>query len=134
MKSVNKYLEKADKAIKDSNIAEKNKIPKAYKGAVSSFGASIIMSGLVPTIQFYMADSERRDSDSKKIVEAIARIIYSESTHFAEKLKDDVMSKINNRAELNSLKKKIIDAAIALKIMMRSYHFSEDVVVTEEPS
>jgi hypothetical protein len=43
-----------------------------------------------------------------------------------DKMKTDIMANINNRVELNKLKKKITDAAVALKIMMRSYQFSKD--------
>jgi CRISPR/Cas system CMR-associated protein Cmr5 small subunit len=67
MKTVNNYLLNADAAIKNSGISEDGKkIKSAYKGAVSSFGASIVMSGLVPTIQFYLGESDKRDADSKK--------------------------------------------------------------------
>jgi len=134
MKSVDKYLLYADKAIKSSNIATGNTIPAAYKGAVSSFGASLIMSGLVPTMQFFMSESDKRDSDSRKIIEAIAQIIDPSGSTDAEGLKTRVMIAlgINNpqtrRVEIKNLKVKIINAAIALKIMMRSYRFSGDEV------
>ena len=126
MKTVNNYLKKADQAIKDTQIAVNGKIPTAYKGAVSSFGASIVMSGLVPTIQFYLGNSERKEADTMKILEAIARVVYTDGACTAERMKTEIMANINNRVEMNKHKKKITDAAIALKIMMRSYQFSDD--------
>lgn len=127
MKNVDKYLKAADEAIKSTSIEKDGVIKKAYKGAVSAFGASIIMSGLVPTIQFYMEASDNRDSDTKKIVDAIAKIIYHDSTQQnAGYLKEEIMRHHNNRQELDRLKRKVTDAAIALKIMMRSYRFTKE--------
>lgn len=125
-KSVTKYFVAANDAINSGGFLNDNKnIPSAYKGAVSAFGASIIMSGLVPTMQFYMADSEnKRDTESIKIVTAIARIINPQDTT-AEKLKQEVLNTANNPSAQYALKKKITDAAIALKIMMRTYHFEK---------
>jgi CRISPR-associated protein Cmr5 len=120
-KSVTKYFAAADAALSSSGILENGIIKSAYKGAVSAFGASLIMSGLVPTIQFYMAESDKRSSDGKKIVTAIAKTIEPGSD--AEKLKKKVMEAQGKRAELLRLKKQITDAAIALKIMMRTYTF-----------
>lgn len=135
MENVNRYLKQADEAIIKAKIAQSiNKdgvigtsyvVPSAYKGAISSFGASLVMSGLVPTIQFYMADSDNRESDHRSIIEAIAQIIYGSDSN-AEHLKSQVMLRINNKADLNALRRKIADAAIALKIMLRTYHFEKE--------
>jgi len=127
-KTVTKYFEKADEAIKKFIVTSKkgspatdaNVIESAYKGAVSSFGAGVVMSGIIPTIQFYMASSERRDTDSQKIVNSIAHILGYES---AKALKDAIMKTADKRVENQEMKRKVCDAAIALKIMMRSYEF-----------
>lgn len=123
-KSVTKYFAAADAAIISGGFIKDGKIPSAYKGAVSAFGASLIMSGPVPTIQFYMADSDKRDTESPKIVEAIAKII--DPKWHAAKLKEEIMALEKNRPGLYALKKKIVDAAIALKIMMRTYEFVKE--------
>ncbi len=124
MKTNIQFLQKAESVIVRSGIAENNKVPSSYKGAISSFGASLIMSGLIPTIQFYMADSTNRDSDHSKIIKAIAMIIYESPNDNAAHLKDEVM-KATNRMEINKLRKKIADAAIALKIMLRTCEFQK---------
>ncbi len=123
-KSVTKYFKAADAAINNVSIANNGKIQSAYKGAVSAFGASLVMSGPVPTLQFYMAESTKRDAESSKIVEAIAKTISPEWD--AEILKNEVMKLERDRAGLYALKKKIVDAAIALKIMMRTYEFVKE--------
>jgi len=125
-KSVTKYFTAADNAIQSCGFINANgQIPAAYKGAISSFGASIVMSGLIPTIQFYMASSQNRLTDSMKIVEAIAKIINTANPS-PDALQQSVLSASNNAANLFILKKQIIDAAIALKIMMRTYQFESE--------
>lgn len=129
MKPSNKDLLKADAALLSTGIASKGVVPSAYKGAVSAFGASLVTSGLIPTLQFYMAHSDNRDADYQKILAAIARIVGQDNSTM-ENLKSQVMATIGienaatRRLVTNQLKKKIIQAAIALKIMMRSYTFS----------
>ncbi|MEI6680815.1 MAG: type III-B CRISPR module-associated protein Cmr5 [Mariniphaga sp.] len=138
MKTINRYLQKADAAIISTEIAKNTvthvevpplapiyKVQSSYKGAISSFGASLIMSGLIPTIQFYMSDSNNRDSDHGKIISAIAKIIYESPNDNADFLKNEVLSLANNRVEQNKLRNKIADAAIALKIMLRTYEFQK---------
>lgn len=127
-KSVTKYFNAANTAIQTGGFINANgKIPSAYKGAISSFGASIVMSGLIPTIQFYLADSENRLTDSRKIVDAIAKTI-NPLTGTPEILQQNILmlNQGNNRSGLFILKKQIIDAAIALKIMMRTYQFESE--------
>lgn len=129
MKTVDTYLAAAAAALIQSDIVKGNTIAKAYKGAVASFGASLVMSGLVPTIQFYMADSSGREVDYKLIVKAIARIVEGEHAS-AEALQEKIMTMLREadpnlrRLWLNTMKAKILDAAVALKIMMRSYEFT----------
>lgn len=124
MKTNNHLLKNAEAAIVRSGIAENNKVASSYKGAISSFGASLIMSGLIPTIQFYMSDSSNRDSDHSKIINAIAMIIYESPNDNVAHLKQEVM-RATNRIEINKLRKKIADAAIALKIMLRTCEFQK---------
>lgn len=138
MKTINRYLQKADAAIISTEIAKNTvshveglpvtpiyKVPSSYKGAISSFGASLIMSGLIPTIQFFMSDSNNRDSDHSKIIAAIAKIIYESPNDNADFMKNEVLRLADNNIERNKLRNKIADAAIALKIMLRTYQFQQ---------
>lgn len=132
MKPSNKDLLKADAALVSSGIANNGEILSAYKGAISAFGASLIMSGLIPTLQFYMSQSDNRDADSQKILSAIAGIMYPEDNLTLEGFRERAIATsaindaANRRLETNKLKKKMIQAAIALKIMMRSYRFTTE--------
>lgn len=123
-KTVTKYFERADEAIKQFIARDKKGNPapieSAYKGAVSSFGAGVVMSGIIPTVQFYMASSDKRLTDSQKIVNSIAYILGYENGY---KLKDAIMETVDDRSKNQEMKRKVCDAAIALKVMMRSYEF-----------
>lgn len=118
-KSIHSKLVAADAALKSTGIAENEKIKSAYKGAVASFGASIIMSDLVPTIQFYLNESENRETNSLKIVQCIASI----AGYNNEGEMKTAMMNASDLQTKRALKRKICDAAIAMKIMMRSYEF-----------
>lgn len=125
MKGYQKYFEAADKAIIDNKIAtgeDDNKtIKSSYKGAVSSFAASLIMSGLIPTLQFYATQTDKRDANYGLILDAVADILNTTK----ENLKKQALNAKNNK-ERFKLKKDITNAAVALKIMMRSYEFVKD--------
>jgi len=51
-KEVNDLIPKAIEAIR-KNLAEGSEVEKEYNGYVASLGASIIQSGLLPTLSFY---------------------------------------------------------------------------------
>ena len=55
MKNIDTYIQEALEALKEDTlgIVQGGKINKTYNGYLSSFGASIITSGLLPTFIFY---------------------------------------------------------------------------------
>ena len=73
-----------------------------------------------------MAFSLRPDSDAPrrdKIVEAIAQILGK--TDGKTLLKEAIRLKQENTTAFDQLKTQIINASIALKLMMRTYEFSK---------
>jgi len=64
-KKVNELIPKALTAIEKSGMVDAGKVDKEYKGYISSMGASIIQSGLLPTLAFY--SNEFSDSGKKKL-------------------------------------------------------------------
>jgi CRISPR-associated protein Cmr5 len=118
MKAVNRLLGAAQAAIIRNGILKTNDtIDDVYKGYVSSFGASVIMSGLAPALAFYEDDEKR-----KKILNAIAQISTGIENIKGKQLFDDYKSG-KTRQELRAATEKIINASIALKIVMRTYRF-----------
>jgi len=63
MRAVEKLIPEAIIAITSSGMAVHGEVNKAYKGYISSLGAGIIQSGLLPTLAMYKGNE---DSDKKK--------------------------------------------------------------------
>ena len=61
MKISKKQIEYAIEALRANNIiTNDNQYPKVFKGYISSFGAAVIQSGLIPAIIFF----ENEDNDA----------------------------------------------------------------------
>ncbi|MCD3350624.1 type III-B CRISPR module-associated protein Cmr5 [Clostridium botulinum D/C] len=126
-KEVEKYIPLAIISIKEvmsntTNTAEESlELPKEFKGYISSFGAGIIQSGLLPTVAFF----EKEDSNSKsyrfKITEMIFKMLAKEKYCKDNKLLNYLLDK----EDIEEVKEDIINIAIALKLAMRTFKFSE---------
>ncbi len=130
MKSrVNKYLpyaiEHAQELRKEKQpngeIKILDYIPKEFKGYIASFGASIIQSGLLPTLAFFSND-EGASRERSRILTAICRII-NEIDHYSEDMEEcNLIGYVrNNINDLDKVTDKIMDAATALKLAIRTY-------------
>ena len=118
-KNIEKYIPKAieilDKTFTDGVI------PSAYNGYISSFGASVLQSGLLPTLAlFESTNSSRKENKEKK--EYLTYIIFQILTG-----RDDDISLlryvINNNQEI--LKPQIMDIAIAIKLSIRTFELKK---------
>lgn len=122
MKAVNKFLEKADKAIETCEILQNNEIKRVYKGYVSGFAAMVIQNGLPAALAINMP-SDGEGKERKKIVEAIASILNKTN---AEALLKESCEIEKSPAKSRLLKEDVINASIALKLMMRTYRFTKE--------
>jgi CRISPR-associated protein Cmr5 len=92
-------------------------IPKEFKGYISSFGAAAIQSGLIPALAFFSNDGESRGRS--KILEAIRNIL---NIPVNKSLLQYVVEYCNEQdISKEILKDKIMDAATALKLAIRTY-------------
>ena len=64
MKITAEEIERAKKSLLDSSIVNRNNYsyPSAFNGYISSFGASLVQAGLLPTVIFF----ERTDSGAEQ--------------------------------------------------------------------
>lgn len=133
MKQVNKWLKSADEALNHELIKivdADGKVEEVFKGYISSFGAMVIQNGLPAALAINMKTDTGEGKQRKKIIEAIAYVFYKSSRypHYtAETLLDEscTLANTNNHRKLRFLKQDVIDASIALKLMMRTYEFCE---------
>lgn len=130
MKKIEKLIPTAIDAVTDCKIknTEDGTVPKEFNGYISSFGASMISAGLLPTIIFYSQKGESA-SERHKIIISLEYIIRK---HFTEILEKDkllvlkVKELIQKGASTTHLEEKIADAAIALKLAMRTFPKSKN--------
>ncbi len=136
MKRVEELIPKAIEVIKNELIFKdiekcsdneeyKNKIGKLsneYNGYVSNFGASIIQSGVLPTVAFF--DNKNKDKNKEceatkfKFAKAIAKMLntldYEGDRLIKMAIKDDNYKSHKFKKDLNNV-------LIALKLAMRTF-------------
>jgi CRISPR-associated protein Cmr5 len=140
--NIEKLLEPANKALIHSGIVviENNKdVIKEYDGYISGFGATVINMGIKSTLAFYMKDvkelkrAEEREKPYEKpyrsrVIRALAQIL--------EEINEEKMFKkiieIEDVNQLHQQTQKIIDASVALKLMIRTYRFTNKIQNTDE--
>ncbi|EKN42335.1 hypothetical protein CFSAN001627_07407 [Clostridium botulinum CFSAN001627] len=114
-----------DYQFKESKMDEQNKeikLPKEFKGYISSFGASLIQSGLLPTVAFFEDENANSQSDRSKIAEIIFDILNIGDSYEKNKLLDYL---IKNKENEKEIKEDIKNIAIALKLAMRTFKFDD---------
>lgn len=112
-------LEAAEKYLADDS----GSIPSQYNGYIASFGASIIQAGLKPAVAFNEGKSES-DEDKRPLMEAILYILKKQNQEAAETNEDHTRLLdyiLVNQDKEKQLKRRIIDAATALKLSIRTF-------------
>lgn len=103
-------------------LVENGKIKNEFNGYISSFGASIISAGLLPSVIFYSQKGE--SADRNKIITCIQFILqkhgYPNDFNLLKKI-ESLYRSTSNQSEINLLTDKIFDAAIALKLAIRTF-------------
>lgn len=118
---IEKLIPIADKAIKSSGIVKEGKVNESYDGKIAGFGVSVAISGLRPTLAMYF--NENGNVKTRSILEAIATIIKDDVGLTNDTAKDLLQYALGNISEEQGekLKKHILEAAIALKLVVRTY-------------
>jgi len=119
MKRISKLLANADNALQETRLvnAEAKKIEdNVYDGYIAGFGPAVITAGLLPTLSTYAGHDKRI-----KVLHAIAKVANIDNKDNAEELLKHCLIAAH-APKLNNWKIKIIDASIALKLMIRTYN------------
>lgn len=113
-KRIEAYIPKAIEVL--TNAFSSGKIPSAYNGYISSLGASIMQSGLKPTLALFENTNASTKEDKSFLVKLILQML-------DEKTKESSLLKyvLSKPQEEELLKAKIIDSAIALKLSIRTF-------------
>jgi CRISPR-associated protein Cmr5 len=110
-KKIADYMLRADAAIQAAGIAKDGKVPSEFGGYISSFGAAIVQSGLLPTIAFFSRTSSSSKEDKGQVVKAIGHILDE----------TELFNKVKAAPNDATLFQNIVHAAIALKLVLRTY-------------
>lgn len=120
---VEEYIPDTIKYIDDEfrdYINKNGGLPKELHGYITSFGASIIQSGLIPAVAFYEREkttgSDKIAERRKKLMRIVAKLQYSD---FAEK--ELLLNRLIQEDEAKKKKSDIIHSAIAIKLAIRLY-------------
>jgi hypothetical protein len=119
MKRIDKLLKSADNALihcKLVNITTTTISDDTYDGYLAGFGPAVITSGLLQTLATYVADVNR-----KHVLNAIAEVSAIDGQNTGETLLKHCLKQENKR-NINVWRNQIIDASIALKMMIRTYN------------
>ena len=121
MKRIQKMIPAAMN-IAGQKLVNHGAIDRELNGYISSFGASVISAGLLPSIIFYSQKGE--SSGRQKIIVCIEAILknhgYPANLDLLQKVKT-LFETNNSQPEINLLTEDIYDAAIALKLAIRTF-------------
>lgn len=113
-------IKNAIQAIKDVGIAtgvNKLDVPSEFKGYVSSFGAAVIQSGILPALIFF-EDKGGAAKERPLLLKAILKMNNWES--------DSLVTYYRNvKSDKTVVESQILQSAIALKLALRTFKFTE---------
>jgi len=111
-RNIEAYIPKVLKVL-DRTFTE-GVVPSAYNGYISSFGASIMQSGLLPTLALF----ENTNASTKENKEYLSYLIVQVLRGNAE---DVSLLRYVLEGNEQLLKKEILDISIAIKLSIRTF-------------
>lgn len=132
-KRIEQLIPCAMQAIQETMFKDgkKQEIPREFKGYISSFGASIIQNGLIPTVTFFQNKEVRTMQDRTIINMLIFKMLKDNS--IKDMLGNISVDETNDLLEIIKVNKEyyilmcewVMDAATALKLAMRTFKIQE---------
>lgn len=119
--------------IKKEADKNKGKVPKEYKGYISSLGASIQQSGLIPTLAFYHDYEDKKEErtsgseqDRRPILDILLLLLKEKNIvpSNTENLFQYAVA-LDDVAKERRLKKHLLDACVALKLALRTFKMTK---------
>jgi CRISPR/Cas system CMR-associated protein Cmr5 small subunit len=115
-------------------------ISKVYFGYIAAFGPSVVQSGIAKTLAFYSREKGEGEGDRKLILEFIKKVFIMAYTGYNSYSAKDLLELYDDetkKPDFLTLQKldladKILEAAIACKLVMNTYHAKEKTASEEE--
>jgi len=118
-KNIEKYIPKA-MAVLNTEFSS-GVIPSSYNGYISSFGASIIQSGIKPTLALF-ENKNAKTEENKQLLTSLILKILDDNTNEESLLKYI----LNNSNDEQYIKQQIMDISIAIKLSIRTFKLKKD--------
>jgi len=121
MKNIEKILQFAVDAVKTHVLTAEKEVPKEFNGYISAFGASVIMSGLLPTMVFFSQEGKSKGARTCVLKSIEQILVKSETLAKDENLLETVLKLYKSPEQLDQLQNKIQQAGVALKLAIRIF-------------
>ena len=125
MRNIEKLIPAAINAV-NTKMAKDGKVNSAYKGYISSLGAGIIQSVLLPTLAMYKGneDSDKKKANTGCLLDAIFEVIKTTPSTITND-EDDLFSyALRASQQQNNCQvviDKVLNASIAIKLAIRTF-------------
>lgn len=131
-KRIEKMIPLAMTAIEDHFKKEDGSIPpipRTFQGSISSMGASILQMGLLPTLAVFAdTDTGAKDDQRTKLLDIISNVLakytdYGDNALFRNRGSKSAckVAADMNEEQRKRLKDVILDAAVAVKLSLRTF-------------
>ncbi len=123
----NALMKWADETLRESSIYERNTdkiVSESYNGHIAAFSVSVALSGLKPAMALYHSGKGSSDVDKKEIIKLLA-VMYNKDNNTRQSADDFYNMVIGmDASHLSTLRRDILEYAIALKLAIRTFKFN----------
>lgn len=109
-------ITKAQKVLADNKIVVCGKYNKEFNGYISSFGASLVHAGLLPTVIFFENKDSSAEKDRHFVISALKQMLGIDSSVAMSKYIIE-KKKVNDQVLVD----KVTRAMTAMKLALRMY-------------
>lgn len=130
-KEINALMFTANKVIGKSNLLIKGtmSIYSSYDGQTAALGVSIATIGLIPTLAIYYQDkaddNKKNKPNRRNVLNVIAKMLDEQYGYQfggnSKELLSFAITNAQNETQLKELKTRVINCALALKQIVRTY-------------
>jgi CRISPR-associated protein Cmr5 len=96
----------------------KGEAPKEFNGYISSFGASIIQSGLKATVALFENQQANTEADRSCLTKIILEVLGGNEKNLLDHI-------LNNSNKEDILKEEIVSIAVAIKLSLRTFELKK---------
>lgn len=121
MKTTANDIANARIALERSEIIRNGQYESVFSGYISSFGASLVQAGLLPTIIFF----EKEDSEAKErplVIKALKIMMNIDSTSMASYVLNTDNGSALRRCDDNAFIQDVVRCMTSMKLALRMYN------------